>query len=302
MTSWHSYPSIFNLGHRAIQELLTVPVNIEEKVDGSQFSFSVSEDGELRVRSKGAVMHVDAPEKMFAAGVKAVKDLADRLTKGWTYRGEYLAKPRHNALNYSRVPAHHTIIFDINDGEESYLDYDAKRAECERIGLECVPLLFSGIPTMDTIRGLLVKESVLGGQPIEGVVIKPAAYGLYGADKKVLLGKFVSESCKEVHAGAWREANPTKSDILDRLTLAYRTPARWQKAVLHLAEQGQITDSPRDIGPLLKEVGEDVERECESEIKQILWDYAWPQLRRRIIHGLPEWYKELLLKKQFEDS
>jgi hypothetical protein len=36
MNSWHSYPSIFTLGHSAISDLLDGPVCVEEKVDGSQ--------------------------------------------------------------------------------------------------------------------------------------------------------------------------------------------------------------------------------------------------------------------------
>lgn len=41
MDSWHSYPSIFAIGHRALAELLLDPVIVEEKVDGSQFSFGL---------------------------------------------------------------------------------------------------------------------------------------------------------------------------------------------------------------------------------------------------------------------
>ncbi len=36
MTSWHSYPQIFVLGHRYIKDLLTLSVLAEEKVDGNQ--------------------------------------------------------------------------------------------------------------------------------------------------------------------------------------------------------------------------------------------------------------------------
>ena len=57
MSSWHSYPSIYNLGHAAVANLLAVPHQVQEKVDGSQFSFGrFVEDGKvrLRVRSKGA--------------------------------------------------------------------------------------------------------------------------------------------------------------------------------------------------------------------------------------------------------
>ena len=54
------------MGHKAIAELLKGPVYVEEKVDGSQFSFGVDENGEIRVRSKGCELVLDAPEKMFS--------------------------------------------------------------------------------------------------------------------------------------------------------------------------------------------------------------------------------------------
>lgn len=49
----HSYPTIYNLGHRAIVDLLKGPVIVEEKIDGSQISFRKDEQGDLEVRSKG---------------------------------------------------------------------------------------------------------------------------------------------------------------------------------------------------------------------------------------------------------
>ncbi len=129
--------------------------------------------------------------------------------------------------------------------------------------------------------------------------MKPRDYNLFGPDKKVLMGKFVSEHFKEVHAAEWKKSNPTNGDILLTLGNAYCTPARWQKAVLHLAEVGLIENSPRDIGKLIKEIPEDVLKECEGEIKQALFDWAWPSIRRRLTYGMPEWYKEELLKSQF---
>ncbi len=39
--SWHSYPKIYGLGHKAITELLSDNVMVEEKIDGSQFSFGI---------------------------------------------------------------------------------------------------------------------------------------------------------------------------------------------------------------------------------------------------------------------
>jgi hypothetical protein len=300
VNSWHSYPSIYNLGHRAIAELLQRDVLVEEKVDGSQFSFGIF-DGELKCRSKGAQLHVDAPDKMFSAGVAAVKERAEQLTPGWTYRGEYLAKPRHNGLVYSRIPRGHVVLFDVNTAEADYLTHAEKVTEAERLDFDVVPALFTGrLEHITDFRRFLETESILGGQKIEGVVVKPAAYDLFGPDKKVLMGKFVSEAFKEVHAAAWKKDNPTGKDKLSELGDSYCTQARWQKALIHLKERGLIADDVRDIGTLIKEVPEDIKRECEDEIKAALFAWAWPHIRRMTTRGMPEWYKEELLKKQFE--
>lgn len=302
MNSWHSYPSIFNLGHRAIKDLFSVPVIVEEKVDGSQFSFGVDEEGELHVRSKGAVMVVDAPEKMFQRAVDTVKELKPLLHPGWTYRAEYLQKPKHNSLAYDRIPDKHLILFDVTTDHETYLSYPAKAEEAHRLGLECVALLDSGTEiTADILRNIIDNTvSVLGGQKIEGVVIKPQAYNLYGQDKKVLMGKFVSERFKEIHSNEWKKANPSRGDIVDSIVGSLKTEARWHKAVQHLREAGKIEDSPRDIGAIMKEIQADVEKECADEIKERLFKFAMPIIRRRVTAGAAEWYKEQLLKQQFD--
>jgi hypothetical protein len=301
MNSWHSYSSIYNMGHKAIVDLLKGPVYVEEKVDGSQFSFGVDEEGTLRVRSKGCEMVVDAPEKMFSLAVETVKRLKPLLHSGWTYRAEYLRSPKHNALIYSRIPKDHLIIFDVEIGECEFLEYPAKWAEADRLGLEVVPLLWGGpVETIEAFRDFLRVDSILGGQKIEGVVIKPIGYNLFGKDKKVLMGKFVSEAFKEVHSKMWKTENPTAGDIIAILGATYCTQARWQKALQHLTEKGLINGSPQDIGALMKEVPEDVKRECEEEIKDKLFAFAWPHVARMCTRNLPQWYKDLLLNKQFE--
>lgn len=299
--SWHSYPSIFAIGHRALAELLLDPVIVEEKVDGSQFSFGLFdyENGErvLRCRSKGAQLNVIAPEKMFTEAVEVARSLP--LTPGWTYRAEYLKKPKHNALAYDRIPEKHLIVFDINTGHEEYMPYHEKAKECARLGLEVVPLVYEGaIGSAEQFRSMIDRTSALGGQKVEGVVVKN--YKRFGPDKKALMGKFVSEAFKEVHAAEWKAANPTRNDIVERLIDMLRTPARWNKAVQHLRERGQIEDSPRDIGFLIKEAQADIDKECADLIAEKLAEWALPQIRRGVVRGLPEWYKDELLKLQFE--
>lgn len=302
----NSYPSIYNIGHAAIADLLKGPVIVEEKVDGSQFSFRLNpETGYVECRSKGAQLNVVAPEALFEMAVAMVLSIKDKLTPGFTYRGEYLSKPSHNALCYSRIPKNHVIGFDLNTGLEVYMTRDQKREAFEAIGLECVPTLFEGvIEDVAHFRQLLETESVLGGQKIEGVVVKPLGYDLFGRDKKVLFGKFVSEAFREVNAKVWHMEHRTKSsnDILEVLCFAFGTQARWQKAVQHLKERGLIQNAPQDIGELMKEVPEDIAKECTEEIKEKLFEWAWPQIRRGFVKGLPEWYKEELLKSAFTET
>lgn len=304
-TSWHSYPSLYALGHRYVSELLLDPVLVEEKVDGSQFSFGIFStlDGALdvKVRSKGAQLNVYAPEKMFQKAVEQVMTRKDLLQPGWTYRAEYLAKPKHNALCYDRVPKDHLVIFDINRGHEDYLEPVEKLQEATRIGFECVPQMFCGtISHVDQLLGLLETTSFLGGQKVEGVVIKN--YHRFGQDKKILIGKYVSEAFKETHAREWKADNPSKNDVVALLISTLKTDARWHKAVQHLREAGQLDDSPKDIGLLFKEVPNDIRKEEEAFIKEKLFDWAWPHIQRGVMAGLPEWYKEQLMKKQFEVS
>lgn len=304
----NSYASIYQLGHKALtsQDFLGGPVLIEEKIDGSSLSWKLSPQeggtgvqvGEyyLRCRSKGAELNLLAPEKMFLKAIEEVQSRAHLFILGWTYRAEYLMRPKHNALAYDRVPRGHLIIFDIDRGNEDYLSWEEK-AECAvHLDLEVVPKLFHGV-VHDTqvLRSLLETPSILGGQKVEGIVIK--RYDLFGPDKKVLMAKFVSEDFKEVHAREWKLSNPKSGDILDMLIQKYHTSARWQKAVQHLQEAGKLQGAPQDIGLLFKEVPADIAKEEAEAIKETLFQWAWPKITRGVTAGLAEWYKQRLLEQ-----
>lgn len=297
----HSYPSIFNVGHKAIEDLFADPVVVEEKIDGSQFSFGVI-DGVLCCRSKGKQLVLDAPEKMFLPGVATAQRLAPLLREGWTYRGEYLQSPKHNTLAYTRIPKDHIILYDINPALEVYLSPEEKRAEAERIGLELVPCFAAGmVRSFEELIAFTERESVLGGATMEGIVVKN--YHRFTADqKKALMGKYVRPAFKEAHAMAWKSANPGAGDVIQRVIAVYRTDARWEKAIQHLRDDGRLIGGPQDIGPLMKEVSQDVLKECAEEIQAKLFGWAWPQIQRGITAGLPQWYKDRLAQSAFGDT
>lgn len=299
MSSWHSYPKIYNIGHKAIEALFEGPVVVEEKIDGSQFSFGVH-DGELKTRSRGRNFHPDAADKMFQRGVETAKALAPLLREGWTYRGEYLNKPKHNVLKYDRVPARNFILFDVEIGDSKFLSQEAKAEEASRLGLECVPSFYVGVvENFQQLRELMDRESCLGGPKMEGIVVKN--YNRFALDGHPLMGKFVSEKFKEIHKKEWGKANPSSGDILAELAMRYKTEARWQKAVQHLAEAGELTESPKDIGALIKELKRDFEAECVDDCKEILYKWAAGKVKQSLTRGFPEWYKEQLAKKAFSE-
>ena len=288
----HSYSTIYAIGHKAILELLQGPVVVEEKIDGSQISFGLI-DGELQCRSRKQQMVMDAPEKMFKSAVEVIATLD--LHPEWTYRGEFLSKPKHNTLCYDRIPNKHIILFDIMIGEQVFLVPELKMKEAARLGLECVPLFARGVVTLNELKEFLDRESVLGGAKVEGVVVKN--YSQFAPDKKVAMGKLVSADFQEVHQKTWRKDNPSKKDFILEIIESLRTEARWQKSVQHLREAGKLEGTPRDIGSLIKEVPNDILTEEGERLKELLFTHFWSDIRRGVTRGLPEWYKRELAEQ-----
>jgi hypothetical protein len=268
-------------------------------VDGSQISFGFIYDDAadyyvLKIKSRGQEMDLDNPPKMFREGVDYIKSIQDKLYPGWTYRGEYLRVRHHNVLTYNRVPTNYIILFDVNTEDEVYLPRQELEVQAVLLDLECVPVLATGRLTIEDLGKLLETTSVLGGPKIEGVVVKPVIRDYFDKDGKAIFGKLVSKEFKEVHAQTYPGSTTGSRDIIDTLGLKYTSPARWRKAIQHVKESGvELEGSPRDIGKIIITIPDDIKGECEEEIKQQLFDWAWPQLRKKVVMGFPLWYKEL---------
>lgn len=289
----NSYGSIYALGHIAVADILIGDdVEITEKVDGSQISFGVV-DGELLIRSKNQQLHIGADNGMFNTAVLKITELQHAFTPGYVYRGEFFRIPKHNTLAYGRVPKNNIMIYDIEKslGSSDFLRRKDRVKESLRIGFEPVRVFFTGTGcTLDWIKGYLEETSVLGDVKVEGVVVKN--YSQFTEDKKVAKAKFVNAEFQEKNNKEWKKDNPTRKDIIIELIESYAVPARWQKAVQHLRDDGKLEGSPRDIGNLIKEAQEDLKSEEADAIKEILFKHFYPQIARGSIAGLPQWYKE----------
>ena len=291
------YGKVYAIGHPKIQSLLDGKVYVEEKIDGSQFSI-MYKNGTLRARSRNQEIDINNPDNLFKEAVKVAKQRSMFLKDGWVYRCEYLKKPKHNVLKYDRIPHHHLIIFDIMKDEENYLLYNEKKREADRIGLEVVPLLYTGeIQNKEQLLSFLETDSILGGTKVEGIVVKN--YNQFHEDTaKLMTGKLVSEKFKEKHKQADVGKHSYRNIIEDMVAL-FNREAIWQKAVQHLREDGLLENDPRDIGNLMKYVNMDIDTEYKEEIMWGLYKHFSKQIKKGITKGLAEWYKEQLVEKQF---
>lgn len=299
-TSWHSYGKIYGVGHAAVSDIFMKTVLVEEKIDGSQFSFG-NIQGRLRIKSHHQdISDIVGEYGLFTEAIAYVRELyaTAKLVPGYTYRGEVLQKLKHNKLEYERLPKHGIVGFDVATGEEQYLGYTDKVAAFGKLDLECVPYYHFGvISNPDTVKTLLDRRPLLGGKFIEGIVIK--AYGTYGEDKKTLMAKYVSERYKEVKGA---EPSLGGKDITQELIERYRTEARWDKAIQHLREQGKLVNDPHDIGPLIAEVIRDLKEEESGAIAGALLRKFWPHVTRGCTGGLAEYYKRSLMEAAFSQD
>lgn len=280
------YPKPKALGTSGLASLLLGPIAIEEKIDGSQFQFRESVVGgeivrECQSRTQGVPLGAVGMFSRAAFHVEAMN-----LTRGYTYRAEYLSKPKHNVLAYDRVPHKNIMLFDVQGPDGVFLTRAAKELEAARLGCECVPLLFEGRwPLGKTFDGFMELESVLGGCAIEGIVIKNYA------TNPPLFGKVVSAKFKEIAGG---KIKAPRESVVESLLTQLRTEARWQKAVQHLTEDGVLVGEMRDIGLLVKEIQDDTLDESKDEILAALYEWISPQIRKGVVSGFSQWYAGVL--------
>jgi len=297
-----AFPKIFAIGTDYISNIFDDEVEITEKIDGSQFAFGKI-NGELFLRSKGAQLYVDNPEKMFLEGIEHVQAIEDRLPDNVVYYCEYLKKPKHNVLAYDRVPNNHLILFGVMKFPSMKFEsrYEFLKEWADGLNIDVVPRIYKGkINNPEELLKMLETESCLGGQKIEGVVVKNYVkpFLLGGQPIPLMAGKHVSEAFKEVHNKSWK--GMTSRGKWDEFKAKFRTEARWDKAIQHLRDKDELENSPRDIGKLLKEVQIDITEEEKETITKFLWNEFGKEVIKGSTRGFPEYYKKKLLEKSFE--
>ena len=88
--------------------------------------------------------------------------------------------------------------------------------------------------------------------------------------------------------------------MVKQITEGLTTEARWRKALQAMADDGKLTNSPKDIGPMIGRIKKDIFEEEGERIKEGLFNHFWKNsISRGVTRGFPGWYKEQLLEQQF---
>ena len=317
------YCKVLTLGSSRTERALCGSVVLQEKVDGSMFRFGINEDGEVSCGSKSVSFEPGHCEKMFKLGVDYVESITKSIELGIDkdtyFFCEYLQKEKHNVLKYDRVPKNNLVLFDVmRNGEWIGIDRKTLEEYADYLGIDVVPELWrgeieiqrvgagekfdrtKGYTHLDFLKNMIHQNmSFLGGVPIEGVVIKNYRENIdVGGVLFPLFTKYVREEYKEAHNSEWKMRSPKGS--MQEYIDGFCNEARWQKAVQHLKEKDELEQSPRDIGKLIAEVQNDIKKEEMDNIKDFLYKNFIKDITRRSVRGLPEWYKELLIKENIE--
>ncbi|XWV25078.1 hypothetical protein QJ856_gp0699 [Tupanvirus deep ocean] len=252
------YPSIEHFGPANLKPNGMI-CYIEEKIDGSQMGFFLK-DSEIHFINKKKVLK--GQSATYEKALMTLPTIKHKLNPDLIYYGEYIKSLKANVAVYDRVPKFFFILYDVYSiSQKIWFDYTEKKAEADRVGLDCVSLLYFGDgstePLYDVCNKLISQiesgeiKSCLGGTP-EGIVVKRA-----GAKFKM-----VTDAFKERHSTKQQKCVWFLTDYLKYIGEQFNAEPRFQKAYQHLLED----ETQVNLENLAIELDADLYKEYGPEI------------------------------------
>ncbi len=320
----YDYIKVPHFGEPLSRGITDGHVYVEEKVDGSQFRVYIpSENKPIQFGSHHQNITTTVP-KMFEVAVESAKKIfsPDRY-QGYTFYCEFLSSKKHNTLVYNRVPENNLMLFDAYDELHSRWVFPSELPTLAHdLGIEAVPILgeYDNISMTELTEKLNEfaknRVSILGGEIIEGVVIKNysklhSRHDEHGPEPGLCqivywnstsvppqipyMAKYVRPDFRERNNLEWnRKRNP---DLDIALSLA--TSSRFTKVINHAREQGlPLTDTMKDVSILLKVLEKDFTTEDKLYVQEKLWDAYNEDVWRQLVKQFVTWYKEKTFKQK----
>jgi hypothetical protein len=272
--------------------------HIEEKLDGSQLSFTVDIENNFNFYCKGSL--IKETNKTFLKSMNLLKLNLKNCNPNFIYHGEAICNLQHNVVKYLRIPKNYFVLYDIYDYvNKCWLNLDFVSKIGNELGLETVQILFKNEnPDNDpfTVCKQLLHQisignidSMLGPGELEGIILKHHSFiGRNGISATKL--KMVSDKFKETHGTPLNKEKPTIETALESLAQIYNNTNRFQKAFQHVRDQEQLKGNDSDLFKIKEEFDNDLEKECSQEIKEYLWAELAPFVKRICRKDLDTWW------------
>lgn len=284
---------------------------VEEKVDGSLVCWTWNELTGLEVWGSRHQIDVADPSDTYKGVVRFIEGLAAKglLRPSWTYWAEVIDSPRPRTLGYDRPARNGLVLWDVQRQSGDYLGEFEKEIVAKSLDVDCAPVLHRGPLTLHLLATLVeTSEPLLGGDRVEGVVIKDAD----DISAERLVAKYVADEFLESHLGEEFKLPDDRRALVSSLVGAVVTVPRMEKMRMAMADDGVLSNTPRDIGELCRRVREDIRAEELPEMHRQLEQY-W-EVRPSISPGdndaiieaalkacnapVALWYKDWLAERQ----
>lgn len=169
-------------------------VVLEEKVDGANLGFSVTEEGELRLQNRGSYLTPESAHPQFKAVWSWLKPhehrLVDALWPDLMLFGEWLVAV--HSLRYARLPDWF-LGFDVYDrASGTFWSTERRNGLLEACELAAVAEVGRGRFGLGEIEARL-GTSHFGDGPMEGIVVRREEDGRTVARAKLVRAEFVQQ-------------------------------------------------------------------------------------------------------------
>lgn len=179
------------LDRHEAEDLLASELVAEEKVDGANLGFSVSEDGELRAQNRGSYLSQGSCHEQFRPlwswlGPRE-QDLVDALWPNLMLFGEWCVAV--HSVEYDRLPDWF-LGFDVYDRAAArFWDTQRRDSLLADVGLCAVPRLGTGRFTLAELQ-LMLSDSRVGNLPMEGLIVRREMAGWTATRAKLVRATF----------------------------------------------------------------------------------------------------------------
>lgn len=294
MKDFHKYAKIYRIGHNENKDIFTNPddrIIIEEKMDGANFRFMITEEGKVIIGSRTQQLTSDEGNDTNLA--KDFKRCADYVRKrlkmagegteiscyaGYIFYGEDMHK-HTMTYDWDNIPPY--LGFDImKDGK--FLGFVEKTTIFGNLFLHTVPLVDAkyarDITQIDDSIVPVTKYPPKAKPDLkaEGVVFKNYNNGIFA--------KYVRDEFKEANAETFggnpkynKDGDNDNADILFK----YCTNARIDKNIFKLVDEGHKLEMSM-MQHLPKRVYADIIEEEGNEIMYSNWKVDFKELRKKI--------------------